>query len=90
VLRLPVISQNHSSLTAVDPRFSTFPIPRAGLCSRGLGSIEKTVAPMGARRLRVPEGTARTQDPHQCRCADHIDLWFPARAVSAGLLGVAE
>jgi hypothetical protein len=61
VVRLPVISQNHSSLRAADP-FSTLPIPRAGLGSRGLGYIEKTVAPMGARRLRVPEGATGTQD----------------------------
>ena len=63
MVRLPVISQNHSSLTAVDPRFLTFPIPRAGLGSRGLGYIEKTVAPMGARRLRVLRGGCRDAGP---------------------------
>ena len=63
MVRLPVISQNHSSLRTVDPRFSTFPIPGAGLCSRGLGYIEKTVAPMGARQSRVPRGGGRDAGP---------------------------
>jgi hypothetical protein len=61
VVRLPVISQNHSSLRAVDPRFLDLPHPQSG--PRGLGYIEKTVAPMGARRLRVPRGGGRDAGP---------------------------